>query len=293
MIPADPFAWTLDPRVTVPLLLLAVVYGRGLVRLAAAGPRGRRQRRQQALLFWSGWTVLAIALVTPLHALGGRVFAAHMAGHELLMVLAAPLLVAARPGGVLLMGLPTLLRRAGVAVAQHGRGLWRAVREPWTAALLHAGAIWIWHAPGPFLAALADPTLHVLQHASFFGSALLLWSAARRPQQRPSAIGALFATSLQAGALGALLTFSPRAWYPSAPDPASICGLSRIEDQQLAGLIMWIPACTIYALGALALAGTLLRRPEPRRGSSPTAMPGLGLADRGARDASGYFLTLD
>jgi cytochrome c oxidase assembly factor CtaG len=265
MIPTDPLAWTFDPRITVPLLLLALVHARGSILLAERGPRGAAQRLNRAALFWSGWTVLVIALVTPLHALGGRVFAAHMGGHELLMVVAAPLLVASRPGAVLLTGLPDALRRLGALTTRALRRSWDVATEPWSAALLHAAAIWFWHAPGPFLAALTDPGMHVLQHACFFGSALLLWSAAARPQQRGAAIGALFVTSLQAGALGALLTFSPRPWYPGAPDPSSICGLNRVEDQQLAGLIMWIPACTVYALGALVLAGTLLRHGEPRR----------------------------
>jgi putative membrane protein len=261
VIPTDPTAWTFDPRITVPLLLLAIVHVRGSLLLDARGPRGAGLRRQQAALFWAGWAVLVIALVTPLHALGGRVFAAHMGGHELLMVVAAPLLVASRPGGVLLTGLPDRLRRLGGRTTRALRGIWTTLTEPWSAALLHAAAIWFWHAPVLFLAALTDPILHLLQHASFFGSALLLWSAAARPQQRGAAIGALFVTSLQAGALGALLTFSARPWYLAAPDPQSICGLTRIEDQQLAGLIMWIPACTIYALGALVLAGAFLRAP--------------------------------
>jgi putative membrane protein len=255
-------SWPPEPWALLPLLLVALLYATGSLRLRPASEAGRRALRRRSLLFWAGWGTLALALLGPLHVLSARVFAAHMVEHELLMVAAAPLLVASRPGAVLLWGLPCTARRAAAALlrAPAVAAAWRAATELWSATALHALALWAWHAPGPFLAALAREDAHVLQHLSFLGSALLLWHAALRPRVRGQAVLALFATSLHAGLLGALLAFSRAPWYPGAPDPFPLVGLTRAEDQQLAGLVMWIPACSAYALGALALAGRWLVR---------------------------------
>jgi cytochrome c oxidase assembly factor CtaG len=109
---------------------------------------------------------------------------------------------------------------------------------------------------------LNNEALHVAQHLTFILSAILFWSAVMRRDARRSgqggAIMALFLSSLQAGLLGALLTFSNKVWYPNAADPFPICGLTRAEDQALAGLVMWVPACTIYIVVALIMAARWL-----------------------------------
>ena len=121
--------------------------------------------------------MLALALLSPLHALGERLFTAHMLEHELLMAVAAPLLVLSRPVPALLWGLPRPWRRR-LARQLHAPLLvaaWRRISRPWVATLLHGAAIWLWHLPILFEAALAQGTLHYLQHASFFGTGLLLY----------------------------------------------------------------------------------------------------------------------
>ena len=149
----------------------------------------------------------------------------------------------------------------------------RRVARPLPAAALHALAIWIWHAPGPFQAALQNEALHDLEHASFFLTALLFWqsviAASRSPSSLIAAIVATLVTLIQSGFLGALLTLSGRPLYPSYSG-SELWGLSPIEDQQLAGLVMWVPMGGIYLIAGLLLAARLIgadERPASRRGT--------------------------
>jgi cytochrome c oxidase assembly factor CtaG len=127
---------------------------------------------------------------------------------------------------------------------------------------VHALALWLWHVPALFEAALTHPSVHVLQHSSFLGSALLFWGSVfgRAPRRAGAvALASLFTTMVHTGALGALLTFSPTVWYPHYAQGA-VLGLGALEDQQLGGLIMWVPAGGAYLAAALAiLAGWLTR----------------------------------
>jgi cytochrome c oxidase assembly factor CtaG len=133
---------------------------------------------------------------------------------------------------------------------------------------LHIVVLWIWHLPALFTAALSSEAVHIVQHLSFFLSALCFWEACwsrhvRRTGQGEAAV-MLFLVSIQAGFLGALLTFSARLWYPADYGATAGFGLSPIEDQQLAGLIMWIPACSAYIVGGLIVAGRWLTAMERR-----------------------------
>lgn len=263
---AEP-GWTLDPWVTVPLAVSLALYVVGLIRLTSRSGRPAARLRRAAL-FTAGWCVLAAAVLSPLHAAGARSFTAHMLEHELMMLAAAPLLVLSRPLGVFLWGLPAAARR-GLARLARGVGLRRILRracEPVTATLLQAAALWLWHAPSLFERALASSGWHIAQHLSFLLTAVLFWQAtlARRPRQPALAALCLFATSVVSGALGAMMAFSPSPWYrPYELMGLSPFGLTPAEDQQLAGLLMWIPGGAVHAAAALAVVAALLR-PEPR-----------------------------
>jgi cytochrome c oxidase assembly factor CtaG len=212
-------------------------------------------------MFAAGWLALAAALVSPLHALGERLFTAHMIEHEILMVVAAPLLALSRPVGAMLWGLPQgWRRRLGAAAASRPwRGVWRFITDPLAATVLHGIAIWAWHVPALFAMALEDEAMHALQHASFLLTALLFWWAllCRRGGRAAHgvAVGHLFVTALHTGLLGALLLFSTRLWFPSAAGQAAQWDLTALEDQQLAGLVMAFPACLVYPSVGLVLAG--------------------------------------
>ena len=163
-------AWSLDPGVVVPLALTAILF-------AAGAKKSRGVSATQAACFWLGWLVLAVALISPLHRLGEALFSAHMAQHEFLMLLAAPLLVLSRPLIPILWGLPIRWRRA---LGQWSKRplvtrSWLATTRPAVAWCVHAAALWLWHAPRLFQATLSSDWIHSAQHISFLGSALLFW----------------------------------------------------------------------------------------------------------------------
>lgn len=258
--------WTWDPWVTLPLALSGGLYAVGAARLwRRAGP-GRGVRAWQAGCFVLGWVLLVVALVTPLHWLGERLFVAHMVEHEILMAVSAPLLIVARPVGAMLWALPRSWRRRVGAVVRVPAlaGAWAFLTRASVATLLHGVALWAWHVPALYQAALADPWIHWLQHLSFFSTALLFWRALLQGPERERAYGAavfyLFATTLHTGFLGVLLAVARQPIYPLQTGAAPEWGLTPLEDQQLAGLVMWIPAGLVYAGAALALAGLWIAR---------------------------------
>ena len=262
-----PPAWTFDPWVTLPLALSLLWYAAGWLRLRARSGAARAHRAG-ALCFLAGWTVLAGALVSPLHAAGERSFAAHMLEHELLMLAAAPLLVLSRPLGIALWALPARGRQA-LAVFGHGIApAWRVLTAPVAATLLQAAALWLWHAPRLFDLALAHDGWHVAQHLSFLATALLFWwamLAGHGARWVGLAVGCLFFTATVSGALGALMAFSASPWYAGyAASGLDGLGLSPAEDQQLAGLLMWGPGGLVHAGAGLLLLARRLgegRRP--------------------------------
>ncbi|RWE17537.1 MAG: cytochrome c oxidase assembly protein [Mesorhizobium sp.] len=257
--------WTLTLPMIFPLAAIASLYVVGAIRLWQRSGRARALRFRQALLFAGGWVALLAALVSPIHALGERLFTAHMIEHELLMAVAAPLLIASGPAAPLIWALPMRLRHT-LRSARHIRMLWAIwvfISRPLAATILHGVAIWAWHVPALFEAALQQGLWHYAQHASFFGTGLLFWLALLpRPggvHACGSAVMHLFFTSLHTGLLGALLVVSPQLWYPENAIGSSFWGLSPLEDQQLAGLVMWIPAGLIYGGAALILASFWIR----------------------------------
>jgi cytochrome c oxidase assembly factor CtaG len=256
------------------LLLSAFLYGRGL-RLLWDEHVGRGIRVWEAACFAVGWLVTVLALLSPLHAISEQLFVAHMVQHELLMAVAAPLLVVGRPLVPMLWALPSPARRRAGRVTRHRgwRAVWRFITLPLVAFLLHGAAIWIWHIPSLFQATLESPVVHALQHLCFFGTALLFWWTiihAHAPGGRAraasfgTAVLLLFGTALHSGALGALLTFSRAVWYPAYGSAAESWGLTPMDDQQLAGLVMWIPATFAYLVAALFLFTSWLRASEER-----------------------------
>lgn len=265
------FGWTWDPWITVPLALSVALFARGWWRLHDRAGLGRAALRQRGLLFAGGWLTLAGALVSPLHAAGEHSFAAHMAEHELLMLAAAPLLVASRPLAIMLWAFPAVTRRT-LGDLGNSRGIsaaWNVFTGAVTATLIQAAVLWIWHAPALFDLALADEGWHAAQHLSFILSALFFWSAmlgrggARgTAAARGVAALCLFVTSIVSGALGALMAFSESPWYSGyARLGMAPLGLTPAEDQQIAGLIMWVPGGLVHAVAALILVRTLLVQP--------------------------------
>jgi cytochrome c oxidase assembly factor CtaG len=265
----DP-AWSgPEPWMLIPMLAAAGFYAVGFGRLRARSEHGRRELAKRAWIFAVGLAVLAGATLSPLHELGGRSFTAHMIEHELIMLVAAPLLVWSRPLGVMLWAFPPGGRQtlASLPRSRTGAGLWQLASDPWIATVLQAAAIWIWHLPSLFDSALRDEGWHGAQHLSFFATALLFWSAMLGPRRSVwiSAI-CLFATSMITGALGAFMAFSLSPWYaPYAALGLAAFGLTPAQDQQLAGVLMWAPGGLFHAVVAIALLAPQLRSTPRRR----------------------------
>ncbi len=259
--------WRPDPLVSLMLILAAILYGRGLSRLWSRAGVARGIGRLEVGAFSLGIGVMALALLSPLETATGTQLTAHMVQHVLLIAIAPPLILMGRPDAAFVFAARALPTNAVVF------GFLRRAARPLPAASLHALAVWIWHAPGPFQAALQSDALHHLEHASFLLTALLFWqsvlAAFRSPSYLIAAIVATLVTLIQGGFLGALVTLSGRLLYPSYSG-SGLWGLSPIEDQQLAGLVMWVPMGGIYLVAGLLLAARLIgpdERPASRRGT--------------------------
>jgi putative membrane protein len=258
--------WTFDPWVTVPLAILLLLFLVGRQRLAGRS----KLERKRPWLFLGGWLVLTLSLISPLHEGGERSFTLHMIEHELIMLVAALLLAASHAGGILAWGLPRPIRYAlGGGWRAPLAALWRRLTEPVTATILQAVVMWAWHAPALFDRALTSPGWHIAQHLSFLASSLIFWAAmldTRRGGYLLSAV-CLFVTSVVEGALGALMAFSMSPWYPAyAAMGMSGIGLDPTTDQQLAGLIMWIPGGLVHGAAALGLLYQWLKTGDHGRG---------------------------
>jgi putative membrane protein len=258
--------WTSEPWVVLCLATSALLYLTGLVRLSKKSVEGRRLLRRRAWYFFGGWAALVVALVSPLDGLGSRLFSAHMLQHEAMMIVAAPLMVLGRPFAPWMWALPAAWRRSVGSLVGGGavRVGWAVLTLPLFAWAVHAAVLWLWHAPLLFEAALNSNGIHTLQHVSFLGSALLFWWAVLgdggfRPRRGLSMLY-IFTTMAHTGALGALLTWSDIVWYPSYIGAGDSFGLNALEDQQLGGLIMWVPGGLAYLLAGLALAAKYLGR---------------------------------
>ena len=243
------------------------VYAVGVTRLWRSAGYGRGVRPFEALAFSGGCVALLIALSPPLDEWSERWLAAHMVQHELLMVVGAPLIAVGAPLVGMLWATPTRLRHAIVGTVQHTPlpVVWRTMTAPAVAFILYGAALWIWHMPALYDAALEHEAVHVVQHLFFFGTSSLFWWGIVHGRQGRLGYGAavvyLFVTAVHGAVLGALLTVSPRVWY--APylghHPAN---LTPLEDQQLAGLLMWIPAGLAFVAGALFLFAGWLRQSD-------------------------------
>ena len=269
--------WSADPWLWFALVLPALVYGAGVRALWQRTAFEAGITRREALAFMAGWLVLVLSTMSPLDALASLSFAAHMVQHEMMVVVAAPLLVLGRPLPTMLWGLPPAARRR-VARGLRASGLSAAVAagsKPVVAATLHGAVLWAWHLPPLVALSTASSWAHHAQHAAFLVSALLFWSAvlARGGAPHAPAIGMawLLFTLLHTSMLGALLAFAPSPWFPHYVASLAHTELGALQDQQLAGLVMWVPGGIAYLVAALALLARLTRQASPALTPPPSA----------------------
>jgi putative membrane protein len=244
--------WNLDPILLAVLLAIAVGYRAGC-RGASDAEVATRARR---VSFFAGWAFTAAAFLSPLCALSVALFSARAGQHMILVLVAAPLLAYGRADLALR---PLLSEKTYSAVAKsirplsgHGSGV-----------ALFAAALWFWHAPAPYDATLRSDGLYWLMHLSLLFAAVLFWRSIQPGAGKPyhaTALAAILATFLQMGLLGALLTLSGETLYASHSSTTFPWGLTPFEDQQLGGLLMWIPGGLILAGAALGSTALLLER---------------------------------
>lgn len=282
------------PGVVVPLVVAGVVYYRGMRRLRRTVGADRVVTRGRALAFAAGVGALLLALGTPLDAAGEVLFSAHMVQHLVLVLVAAPLLVLGAPERVALWAFPLAARRRlgswGHAVA----GVLGPLLRPGPAVAVTTASLWLWHVPVLYDLAIEHEGLHVVEHMAFVLTALLFWwtllriRTARADRDNGGRLLALFAMVLQGSLLGALITFAAAPLYDAHRLTPRAWGVEPLVDQQLAGLIMWVPPASLY----LGVAGWLLLRllgsaEEGRAASAPSAHGGRELSDRPAAAQGG------
>lgn len=264
--------WVLDLPSIVLLCGISALYLRGAALLRATGYRdgspallratGHRDdgaaRRVDATarrtrLFLAGIAVVALGQLSAIAALSEVLLWPHMVQHLMITVVAAPLLAAGAPLTTIRAALPPGPRRMLVGLSRRTRRWRRAIGDPpplVLATLTHVALLWLWHVPALYEAAVVHPGVHLLEHASFLGSAVWFWSqvlatAHRHRRAQALATLCLAAVIVQGGLLGALLTFAGRPLYAAVYTGAA--GFTALEDQQLAGGLMWVPPGFVYA----------------------------------------------
>ena len=253
--------WNMDALTIVSLAMLSILYTAGLVRLWGRAGASHGVSRGQPLAFAAAIVTLVIALLSPLDPASDELQSAHMIQHMLIMMVAAPLFILGAPALVMLWALPRANRqRVGQWLGRLGawRPPWYLLWQPVLLCALFALALWVWHLPALYEAALRSRPVHEVQHVSFFVVSALFWRVLLDPLSRLRMnVGAgvlyLFATSLHATFLGVFMALSPRVWYADYVPRTAAWNLTPLEDQQLAGLIMWMPACMLYALIAAVM----------------------------------------
>lgn len=258
--------WQWDHAYLLNAAFIIWLYSRGLIVIRRSLSKRVKFSFVNVACFSVGMLLLLVCLVSPLDALSSQLASAHMTQHMTIMTIATPLIVFGSPTLIISLGFPTIGRRLLRQLRLFRKLLTRASANRLSLRwFVYAATMWGWHYPVFYGAALENRFIHDLQHISFFCAALLFWQPIVDPLHRPRTNGGLavlylFTTTLHATILGVFMTIAPTAWYPHYDGLTELWRLSAIEDQQLAGLIMWMPACLAYAAVALWLFGIALAR---------------------------------
>ncbi len=267
--------WNWRPQYWVPVVAVVALYlacnGPWRARFKDAAPVSGRQ----LTLFLLGAGTILFALLSPLDEIGDEyLFSAHMIQHLLLTLIAAPLM---------LMGTPAWLLRAPLRYPPV-RAVARVLTHPIVAFATFNLVFMLWHLPGWYEAALQSEAVHFVEHASFFGTALLNWwpvlsPLAELPGLPPAGkILYLFLESIPSTVLGALITFSPDVLYPTYAAAPQLPGYTAIADQQMAGLIMWMPGGMVYLVAITIVFYGWINREDRAKGNK-NRNQGLGIRD--------------
>jgi cytochrome c oxidase assembly factor CtaG len=247
------------------VLATGVIYVAGWRALSRRTPQRFGPRRLAAFLGGLGAIVLAVG--SPLDALAGRLLQAHMTQHMLLMMVAPPLLWLGAPVAPMLLGVPRRIRRAVAAglAAPSMRRITSLIAHPAVGWTSFAVAFWVWHTPRLYELALRSDAWHHVEHACLFTTAVMFWRPvilawpARSPWPRWTMIPYLLLADLQNTVLAAILTLSDRVIYPAYA--ARLGTIAALEDQSVAGVIMWVPGSLVFLVAAVWVAMEILAPP--------------------------------
>jgi putative membrane protein len=263
--------WTADPATLLPIAIAVGWYAFGVGRAMDEG-RAAAISPGRTCAFAGGIGLLLLALQSPIDTISEDLFSVHMVQHLLLMLAAPPLLILSDCPIMFLRALPPrgrkLVARLWVST-KIGRGC-ELLMHPILVWILVCGTFVFWHAPGPYQWAVDNSGVHIVEHLSFFVSSLMFWALVLPiPHRRPrlahgSALLLVVATAVLSGLPGALMIFSPRPLYPAHAAGVMKWGLTLMEDQQFAGLLMWIPAGGAYVLVVAWIFLEWLREGEAR-----------------------------
>jgi putative membrane protein len=272
--------WSFDP----PLVLVidaAILYWIG-DRRTVSPLRTRSQQRWRTVSFYTALVVLAIALASPVELLSQRLFWVHMIQHVLLLVVAPPLIMVARPWIRLWRSLPLGLRRSVARGFRPGgraaplQRLSEHLGRPLPSFVLFSGVLLAWHVPVLFDATLRSNTLHALEHTLFFATALMFWKQVipspplrarlEVPQRAFYVVGAMVVSWI----LAVVLAFAPDPLYSFYAHEASRPGgISAIADQQLAAGVMWVPGSIAFVIVLFVYVNRWLAPEAPVLNRSP------------------------
>ena len=250
--------WELNPVIWLSLLTAGLLYARGLGQ--STGTRRGLHPWWRPTCYYAGLFAIAAALISPLDHLARDLFAFHMVQHLLLSLVGAPLVLLGAPMIPILRGIPRPIRRRSVApLLRHPwvRMSLRMLSQPLIAWAIYITTVIAWHMPSGYELALRNEVVHDLMHLSWSVAGVLFWWNVIDPvplRSNLSYLGRLpyvFVTTVPNFVLGAFITFAPGAWYPHYASQSLPFGLTAQDDQQLAGVLMWVP-------GALVLLGALL-----------------------------------
>lgn len=259
------YSWPFDPWLLGSLLLCAAIYTRGWLVLYRRAPQ--QWPTSRLVLFVAGLTTIYLALASPIEPFSGLLLAVHMIQHMLLMMVAPPLLWLGMPLLPMIRGIPRPIRIYWVAPLFHlrwVRNICRRFTHPIVAFCIYVGTTWIWHAPAIYESALRSSVLHYLQHICFLGGAILFWYPIVQPYPSHSRWSRwllfpyLLLTDVQNTVFAALLTFSDRVIYPHYTRVPRISGISALDDQSVAGVIMWVPGSVAFLAPLFAIGLQLL-----------------------------------
>ena len=264
--------WNFDPELVIPVAIVTGLYLRGLY---VWRNRSRPHPRWRTACYLTGIAILLLTIESPLDAVAEHHFFVHMIQHDLLMMYAAPLILLGAPTTPVLRGMPRAVRRVLVRPVmrrREARALYRFVTHPLIAVVVHTGVLWAWHlAPGWYDAAVTNDIVHDLQHFSMTAAGVLVWWNVIDPAPLRSRLGYVWRMGLlivvgtPKAFLGAMITFSGSLLYDFYDNVEPIIAIEPIRDQEIGGLIMWVPGQMMFLIAAGIVFAVWAHKAEQRQ----------------------------